>query len=300
VKKILLADDSITIQKVVELTFSDGNYQVVCVSNGAQALKKIPDLRPDIVLLDVIMPEKSGYEVCEQLKADPATASIPVLLLTGTFEPFDRRRAEAAGASGHLTKPFESQVLVSRVEELIAQGPQPAFTAPAADPGGSYLGFADLGLEEGQDEAFSTPEPPPGPSTMRLTRDELPSMPLPVQIEEETPEADPAGRTGFMEGFVPGYEMPAGVGLAPTPPRRSERREPTHEPLSAPTPAPAVQAQSADPAPVDLSQEALDQVAEMVVRKMADRVVREIAWEVIPSVAEALVRQRIKELEEGT
>src|SRR5262245_20789758 len=119
-KKILLADDSITIQKVVELTFSEGDYQVFAVGNGTQALRKVHEVKPDIALLDVIMPEASGYEVCEKLKRDPDTSRIPVLLLTGTFEPFDRRRAEAAGADGHLTKPFESQVLISRVEELIA------------------------------------------------------------------------------------------------------------------------------------------------------------------------------------
>ncbi|HEX9427185.1 MAG TPA: response regulator, partial [Candidatus Polarisedimenticolia bacterium] len=123
-KKILLADDSITIQKVVELTFSEGDYQVVCVSNGAQALKKVGESRPDIVLLDVIMPEKNGYEVCEQIKRNPATSSIPVLLLTGTFEPFDKKKAEAAGAQGHLTKPFESQVLVAKVEEMINATPR--------------------------------------------------------------------------------------------------------------------------------------------------------------------------------
>src|SRR5207249_4561447 len=66
---------------------------------------------------------KNGYEVFEQLKRSPATSGIPVLLLTGTFEPFDRKRAESAGASGHLTKPFESQALISKVEELIAATP---------------------------------------------------------------------------------------------------------------------------------------------------------------------------------
>jgi len=126
VKTILLADDSITIQKVVELTFSEADYRVVCVSSGGQALKKVSEVRPDIILLDVIMPEKNGYEVCEQLKRSPATSGIPVLLLTGTFEPFDRKRADAAGANGHLTKPFESQVLVAKVEELIAATPSVA------------------------------------------------------------------------------------------------------------------------------------------------------------------------------
>lgn len=133
-KKILLADDSITIQKVVELTFSDGDYQVISVGNGAQALEMISQLRPDVALLDVIMPEVNGYEVCEKIKTDPATAAIPVLLLTGTFEPFDRKRAEAAGANGHLTKPFESQMLITRVSELItASVPARAEGVPEAN-----------------------------------------------------------------------------------------------------------------------------------------------------------------------
>jgi CheY-like chemotaxis protein len=123
VKTILLADDSITIQKVVELTFSEADYRVICVSTGGQALKKVAEIRPDIILLDVIMPEKNGYEVCEQLKRSPSTRGIPVLLLTGTFEPFDKKRADAVGANGHVTKPFESQVLVGKVEELIASTP---------------------------------------------------------------------------------------------------------------------------------------------------------------------------------
>jgi CheY-like chemotaxis protein len=123
VKTILLADDSITIQKVVELTFSEADYRVICVSSGGQALKKVAEVRPDIILLDVIMPEKNGYEVCEQLKRNPSTRGIPILLLTGTFEPFDKKRADAAGANGHVTKPFESQVLVGKVEELIAATP---------------------------------------------------------------------------------------------------------------------------------------------------------------------------------
>jgi CheY-like chemotaxis protein len=144
VKTILLADDSITIQKVVELTFSDGEYRVLCVSNGAQALRKIAEARPDIALLDVIMPEKNGYEVCEAMKADPATAGIPVLLLTGTFEPFDRQRAEAAGAEGHLTKPFESHALVARVDELIASAANRPAAPLVAAAGGARARSAEV------------------------------------------------------------------------------------------------------------------------------------------------------------
>ncbi|HEY0592850.1 MAG TPA: response regulator, partial [Thermoanaerobaculia bacterium] len=96
-KKILLADDSITIQKVVELTFSDGDYEIAAVNNGSKAIQKLQEWRPDVILSDIIMPEKNGYEVCEFVKSHPEYKTIPVILLTGTFEPFDPDRAERAG-----------------------------------------------------------------------------------------------------------------------------------------------------------------------------------------------------------
>ncbi|HYR27207.1 MAG TPA: response regulator, partial [Thermoanaerobaculia bacterium] len=144
-KKILLADDSITIQKVVELTFSDGDYEVTAVNNGAKAVQKLAEMRPDIILSDIIMPEKNGYEVCEYVKSHPEYRNIPVVLLTGTFEPFDPDRAEKAGCDAVVTKPFESQSLIHKVEELISQAqsapapvaapaPAPAAPEPAASP----------------------------------------------------------------------------------------------------------------------------------------------------------------------
>ena len=138
-KKILLADDSITIQKVVELTFSDGDYEVTAVNNGAKAIQKLSEMRPDVILSDIIMPEKNGYEVCEFVKSHPEYRNIPVILLTGTFEPFDPDRADKAGCDAVVTKPFESQSLIHKVEELIqhsqsnaAAEQQPA--AAIADP----------------------------------------------------------------------------------------------------------------------------------------------------------------------
>ena len=133
-KKILLADDSITIQKVVELTFSDGDYEVTAVNNGARAVAKLAEMRPDIILSDIIMPEKNGYEVCEYVKSHPEYRNIPVVLLTGTFEPFDPDRAEKAGCDAVVTKPFESQSLIHKVEELIAQAAQNAASAEPPEP----------------------------------------------------------------------------------------------------------------------------------------------------------------------
>jgi len=132
-KTLLLADDSVTIQKVVGISFANEDVRIVTVDNGDDAVLRAREIRPDIVLADVVMPGKSGYEVCAALKADPALAGIPVLLLTGTFETFDEERAARVGADGHITKPFEAQALVELVNARLASAgvARPA-SAPAA------------------------------------------------------------------------------------------------------------------------------------------------------------------------
>src|SRR5215813_11446818 len=130
--RILLADDSVTIQKVIELTFMDEDFEVRAVSNGDEALALLPDLKPDFVIADVHMPGANGYEVCRRSKE--LRPDVPVLLLVGTFEPFDEAQARAVGADSHLKKPFDSQELLQRVEELLAAKPAAAPAAPAAGP----------------------------------------------------------------------------------------------------------------------------------------------------------------------
>ena len=118
--KLLLADDSVTIQRVIELTFADEDVQVLAVGDGQQAIDRVRTDRPDIVLADVGMPELDGYEVAAFIKSDPELAHIPVLLLTGAFEPIDEARARAVGCDGVLVKPFEPQMVISRVRDLLA------------------------------------------------------------------------------------------------------------------------------------------------------------------------------------
>ena len=136
-RTILLADDSLTIQKVVELTFADTQYSVVALSSGEQLLQQLPVVRPDLIICDIIMPGKDGYQVCQEIKSDPDTLHIPVVLLSGTFEPFDRDRALAAGCSEIITKPFEARKLVETVDRLLS-APQEAAAqlgeAAAASP----------------------------------------------------------------------------------------------------------------------------------------------------------------------
>jgi len=119
-RKLLLADDSITIQKVVNLTFADEGIEVITVGDGDSAMEKMTETAPDLVLADVNMPGLNGYQVCEQIKQNDKFRHTPVILLVGSFEPFDEEEAKRVGADDFLTKPFQSiRQLVNKVTALL-------------------------------------------------------------------------------------------------------------------------------------------------------------------------------------
>ncbi len=155
-RKLLLADDSITIQKVVNLTFADEGIDVTTVGDGDAALAHLGGVTPDIVLADVNMPGPTGYQICEQLRASDATKNVPVILLVGSFEPFDETEAARVGANAYLTKPFQSiKQLIAQVNELIdASKPTTAELSVAET---AQLAAADV-FEEEPSLATDTPE----------------------------------------------------------------------------------------------------------------------------------------------
>jgi CheY-like chemotaxis protein len=119
---LLLADDSITIQKVVGIIFGADDYTLHVVDNGRDAIRRAGELKPDIMLIDAVMPDMDGYEVSQTLRVNPALRDRPILLLCGSFDPFDPERAKNAGIDDHLVKPFESQQLIAKVENLHRRG----------------------------------------------------------------------------------------------------------------------------------------------------------------------------------
>ncbi len=121
--KILLADDSPTIRKVVELTFIEQGIDVYSVGDGDSAMKKFVEIEPDLLIADVNMPGMSGYRLCEMIKQDETTKHIPVILLVGSFEPFDPGEASRVGSNYYFTKPFRSiGELVEKVTEYLEFG----------------------------------------------------------------------------------------------------------------------------------------------------------------------------------
>src|SRR5262245_52185601 len=154
-KNVLIADDSLTMRKVIGMVLASEDFQLTLVDNGLEAIQRARDLRPDVVLADVMMPGKSGYEVCQTLKQDPNTSHIPVMLLAGTFEPFDESRARAAGADTHIVKPFESQAFIDKVRGLVGLAPGQAMVP-------TYAPVSTASTVVQQPARPATPMAPPG------------------------------------------------------------------------------------------------------------------------------------------
>src|SRR6267154_3018194 len=177
VAKILVADDNSNIQKMVGLALKDQGIDVVAVGNGEAAVRKISDLRPDLVLADVFMPVRNGYEVCQYVKTDPSLAHIPVILLVGAFDPLDEQEAQRVGADGVLKKPFvPPDPLISMVKSALARagvslGNEPEVVVPVKE---EVPAFKPL--------AFQTALPTPAPAFEEPAIEDIPARPAPINI----------------------------------------------------------------------------------------------------------------------
>src|ERR1700686_739973 len=120
VAKILVADDNSNVQKTVTLALAELGVEVVSVNNGEAAVRKLSDFSPDLILADIFMPVRNGYEVCEYVKRDSRFNRVPVVLLVGAFDPLDEREAQRVGADGILKKPFvPPEPLITMVKTLL-------------------------------------------------------------------------------------------------------------------------------------------------------------------------------------
>ena len=178
--KLLLADDSQTIQRVVELTFANEDIDVVTVGDGAQAIEAIERDDPDIVLADVSMPGKNGYDVASFVRGDSLRAGIPVVLLTGAFEPLDEQRCDAIGRHEVLVKPFEPREIIGKVRELLELSAEDTADAPAV----AAASVEQATTAIGEDASHETP----------ADADEAPAgVPSEASVEDDVEAAEAAG-----------------------------------------------------------------------------------------------------------
>ncbi|MGH9562667.1 MAG: response regulator, partial [Terracidiphilus sp.] len=166
--KILVADDNTNIQKMVSLALEERGISVVAVGNGEAAVRRIPDLDPDLVLADIFMPVRNGYEVCEFVKKDERFAHVPVILLVGAFDPLDEKEARRVGADGVLKKPFvPPDPLIAMVTSALEKNPRVAAElakakqAKMAPPEPEPISAIDLPARSGPKPLPEFPEPSP-------------------------------------------------------------------------------------------------------------------------------------------
>ncbi len=152
--KVLVVDDSLSVRKVVERALLARDMEVVCAATGSEALERFERDEPDVVLCDVLMPDKDGYEICEFVKRHPRLGATPVLLMSGIVNDEVRERAARVKSADVLSKPFAAEELLRRLDALLAKGatvPAPLPPTPVALNGNRHV----------ESPAILTPPPPP-------------------------------------------------------------------------------------------------------------------------------------------
>jgi CheY-like chemotaxis protein len=325
--KLLLADDSVTIQRVVELTFSGEDVQVVTVGDGEQAIARIPIERPDIVLADIGMPKRSGYDVAAFVKGRPDLSHIPVLLLAGAFEPVDDARAQQVKCDGVLVKPFEPQQVVSRVRELVdgarersaaasvsvfapempeappASQPEPAVAEPPRKTESKlddYFQGLDAALAVLDSKVESRPSMTSELDDFRAS--EVPTLEKllgSAPLRESSGPVDPPFNVSSIGSSMLDVLSAHGRNTEPTPPAPPDGGNVILDAFNAllameqGEPRPVARSHAPAGAPAVVTEELVDEVARRVVERLAPGVARDLVKQVVADVAERLIREEI-------
>jgi CheY-like chemotaxis protein len=256
-KRLLVADDSLTIQRVIELAFANENIDVVAASSGEDAIRQIDERPPAIVLADTRMPDRSGYEIAEFVSSIPSGDQIPVVLMSGAFEPVDDRRARAAGCETVLVKPFDPTVLVKTVHELLGHTAEPAAAGSVEAPSDA----AELASGE---RAASMATPAGEADLVWPVKDDITGSPV---------VGAPAAGTGAVAVSAPASASSTAA---------SEAAGPARTRAAAST--------------LVVTDELVDRLATRVIARLSDRVVRDVTAKVVGEVAERLVAEEIERL----
>ena len=270
-KTLLLADDSVTIQRVIELTFADEDVRVVSVGDGRRALQWMEREVPDVVLVDVAVPEVDGYALTAAMRQSARLRRVPVLLLAGAFEPVDDGKARQAGADGVLVKPFEPDELVGRVRELVT-------AAAPADPDLAVTEATPRGRRVHDADTVNVVTPfPSGPRPAPV-----PAPPPP------TPTAEPAERAS--------WEAPPGADR-----RERDPTLPSRVALANAFSALLAAEQSIRPASDATARAALsDAMIEDAVRRALVRMTDGMVRRIVVETAERLIREEIEKIKSSS
>jgi len=239
---VYFIDDSATMREVIKIAFRRENINVVACHDAGTALQEIEAARPDIVITDVIMPDKDGYDVCQHIKSHPQLAKTPVILMSGVVNRAVAEKAFAVKADELLRKPFQPQDLIARVKHLLKPNGTPAPTpAAAANAAVALSSIFSAAATPMPPRSVPAPAPPPQQRAVAATAPAAPPMPLPVTATAAVPAPTPAPAPVPAPMAVPQAAQPAPV-TAPAPAPVHAAPAPVHAP--APTPPAASPATS--------------------------------------------------------
>jgi CheY-like chemotaxis protein len=301
-KQILLVEDSVTMQKVVQIAFAKEDYQVTVVSSADEAMSRLKEARPDVVLVDAGLTGKNGYDLATAVRAESNGKDVPILLLTSNFNPYDEARGQRAGVTASLVKPFDTQSVIDRVNALVKGGPVAATSAPAAaaapaKPAASPQAIAPpaaiqppaaIAPPAAQAQPLGSPGLRP-PSPVAKPKE---SASIAAVAAPPNPSVAPArSEAGSNEGA----RMPEPTRAAPS--GGQSVGIPNQVPQM---PRPSLIPRAAVPAPVlAVLEKIASRGAEYeAVARLSAEAISQIAWEVVPELAEIILRSEAEKAKE--
>jgi CheY-like chemotaxis protein len=228
-QRVLLADDSVAARKSIRQALEAAGIEVTAVADGDSALARIDEAAPQVVLLDVGMPGRGGYEICEAIRARPELDALPVILLTSDFEPYDEDEAARVRADGHLVKPFDARA-VSAMRVIWERVGRPSGASPEPEPPSLVPAPEYSPRDESEDRDGSSTDGIDAYSTVTI-----PAVQFAPSLPAEAPSSGTmvVGMDGIGVGaWEPAPDRPAAPlpPLPPLPPQEPEPRPPAAEP----------------------------------------------------------------------
>ena len=236
-KRILIADDSVTIQKAFAMTFAGADDVTLTAARSAdEGLAMAQKAHPDLIIADAVMPGRSGYDLCASVRTDPTLRSVPVYILVSTQQPYDEAKGQRAGATGHLSKPWDTTAIVEKVRQALDSGGG-AVSAPAPRVPSQRVGaslptaaieddeYGEISIDSSRDTdqraRVATPAPPPAEEPRpRFLTPRPPVDSRPRMVTPPPPSTLPPGtmRPSLIPGMRPGTLPPSRPGTLPVRP----------------------------------------------------------------------------------
>ena len=333
-KTILCTDDSATMQKVAEITFAATEYRYVGARTVDEALKLARSEKPALILADAIMPGKNGYDLCRAVKSESDLSGIAVLIMCGNSQAYDGGRGEAAGADGHVTKPWDTQVMLDKVAETLARVDSEG-AAHLGEGMGAAAAAAASAAPAAAGKSPRAPTPPPmaaaptrAPSAAPIASPRAPSSaPVAAPRAATAPPMMPNNmpqppRSATIMG-MPTFPLPPAEASALGAPVATMPPGPTPAPVASAPPVRAAGSSNDGPSSsmrppmikgtpqrrlrlVPISEVAaqvagehgldLDSAELQALVKLSREVVERIVWEVVPDLAETIIKQNLDRL----